>query len=87
MFESGGKIEGEGIEEVYVLKPGESIVFDGDFENVIVQAKVKIEVTDDTTIGNLEVTDEASDSEIIINEKATVKQMTINAPHQGFRAR
>jgi hypothetical protein len=82
LFESAGYIEGEGegIEEIYLLKPGQNILFDGNFDKVIVQAKVDIEVTGDTVIEYMELTEQSKDSEITINKGGIIKNLLIDAP-------
>ncbi len=75
-LESGAHIEGNGIVSVTVLKSGEDIILDGAFENVIVEAKAKIEVLKGTTINNLKVN---SKSDINLADGATVKDLTLEA--------
>ncbi|WP_213973774.1 S-layer homology domain-containing protein [Tepidanaerobacter acetatoxydans] len=75
-LESGAHIEGNGIVSVTVLKSGEDIILDGAFENVIVEAKAKIEVLKGTTINNLKAN---SKSDINLADGATVKDLTLEA--------
>jgi uncharacterized protein YjdB len=77
ILESGAHIEGNGIASVTVLKPGEDVILDGDFENVSVEANAKVEVLEGTTINNLQVN---SSADINLANGATVKDLTIDAP-------
>ncbi|RKL63767.1 PEGA domain-containing protein [Thermoanaerobacteraceae bacterium SP2] len=79
-FESGGTIEGQGISEVYVLKPGEEVILNGDFEKVVLKANAEVKVTDKTTIEKLEIADTAKQAKVDIAENCTVKTLTLNAP-------
>lgn len=76
-LESGAHIQGNGIASVTVLKSGEDVILDGAFENVIIEAKAKIEVLKGTIINNLKVN---SKSDINLADGATVKDLTIEAP-------
>ncbi|WP_296969189.1 S-layer homology domain-containing protein, partial [Tepidanaerobacter sp. EBM-38] len=75
-LESGAHIEGNGIVSVTVLKSGEDVILDGAFENVIIEAKAKIEVLKGTIINNLKVN---SKSDINLADGATVKDLTLEA--------
>ena len=79
-FESGGTVEGQGISEVYVLKPGEEVILNGDFEKVVLEANAEVKVTDKTTIEKLEIADTAKQAKVDIAENCTVKTLTLNAP-------
>ncbi|MGB3977583.1 MAG: S-layer homology domain-containing protein, partial [Tepidanaerobacteraceae bacterium] len=75
-LQSGAHVEGKGIETITILKAGEDIVLDGDFEEVIVDADVKVEVLEGTTINNLQINTKA---EVNLSSDATVKDLTIDA--------
>ncbi|MGB4288866.1 MAG: S-layer homology domain-containing protein, partial [Tepidanaerobacteraceae bacterium] len=75
-LQSGAHVEGKGIETITILKAGEDIVLDGDFEEVIVDADVKVEVLEGTTINNLKINTKA---EVNLSSDATVKDLTIDA--------
>ena len=75
-LQSGAHIEGKGFATVTILKEGEDVVLDGDFEEVIIDADVKVEVLEGSTIHNLEIN---SRSKVDLASDATVKDLIIEA--------
>jgi|LSQX01.1.fsa_nt_gb hypothetical protein len=70
--------DGFGNVQILVLKPGESIELEGDFDRINIEAAVDLNVTGDTRIGELEVSGEAKGTNIDIDKDTVIKNLTLN---------
>ncbi len=78
---SGGKLEGKypGV-EIEILAEGQEVELDGDFEKIVIHAKAKIEITEDTKVKKLKVEKEAEGTQIETEKGTEIEEMIINAP-------
>lgn len=79
-LKSGGKLEGKykGA-RVEILGKGQKVEFEGDFNEIIVESKALIKITDDTQIDLLEISKKASDTQIDTDNKSEIKEIIFRA--------
>nr|WP_269438330.1 S-layer homology domain-containing protein [Phosphitispora fastidiosa] len=65
--------------EIIVIKPGEAVELDGDFQNVSIAAKIEVSITGNTNINNIEIDSSAEGSQIDIDSSASINNVIINA--------
>lgn len=77
------EIKGVGFENVQVLgtiEEGGSLILEGDFEDVSVEANVDVKATGDTKIDQLTITESAQGATVDLEEGTSVGTMTLDAP-------
>ncbi len=86
VLESGAHLQEEGLTgdgfgdvQVLVLKPGESIELEGDFDRVEIETAVEVSITGDTRIGELEVSEGAKGTKIDTGKDTVIENLTLNA--------
>lgn len=86
IMQSGGHLQeddlngdGFGDVQIMVLKPGENIELEGDFDRVSIETTVDVSITGETRIGELEVTEDADGTEINTGKDTIIETLTLNA--------
>lgn len=70
--------DGFGDVQVLVIKPGESIELEGDFDSVKIETAVKVSITGDTRIKKLEVYEGAEGTKIDTEKDAVIETLTLD---------
>ena len=85
VLESGARLQekdltgdGFGDVQVLVIKPGESIELEGDFDSVKIETAVKVSITGDTRIKKLEVYEGAEGTKIDTEKDAVIETLTLD---------
>ncbi len=85
VMESGARLEEKELEgagfkdvEVMVLKPGEAVELDGDFESVKIKSEAALKITTDSRIGELKVEKEAEGTNIEVEKESVIEALVLN---------
>gem|GEM_PF-3150436 len=74
--------EGFGNIEIKKVSDGETVVLDGDFEDIIIDCPADVSVTDDTTIGHLTVSENGDGAHVDVEEGCCIEEFEADAQAQ-----